>query len=469
MDITHTVKRVALASVALCCMGAEVQSNELNDLKNEIANLQNRIDVLEQSPARPAASTDTNTYGMITFRRGSEATSDWVVNRVGDGMPSDRGMTIAITPSADLPAPVHEVTISGYVKGDFIYDFGQDLGDYFAYSQIVDNNGRKHARLHARQSRFRILSKSDTSIGQIRTMVEGDFYSGGPVGSTDFRLRHAWGEWDMTPNWTFGAGQTNRNFMSLITGITTVDFNGPAGLIGTSRIGQMRLTYRDGPHTLAFSIEDPTGEDEWTTRLSGFNDDMPDLVGRWQYDAPGGHQFLASAAGRHFTTKKKLGAARSDDTFGWVVQGGANINLADVATLTAGVIYGQGAGNYIIANAPAYWVDPATGSIETITSMGVFAGISVPITDTTTANFGWGMTKPDGKQVKKLVDSGVATGTMTRQTMSVHGNIIWRPVNELQLGWEVIYGQRTYNNMSNQGNHHTGDNIRAQFGAWFFF
>ena len=46
-------------------------------------------------------------------------------------IPEDRGFTIAITPTADLPAPVHEVTVSGYVKGDFIFDTHQDLGDSF--------------------------------------------------------------------------------------------------------------------------------------------------------------------------------------------------------------------------------------------------------------------------------------------------------------------------------------------------
>ena len=45
--------------------------------------------------------------------------------------------------------------------------------------------------------RFRIRSRSDTAVGQIRTLIEGDF-EGSPFGTTtSFRLRHAWGEWDL--------------------------------------------------------------------------------------------------------------------------------------------------------------------------------------------------------------------------------------------------------------------------------
>lgn len=471
MKFSHSVKRAALAGVALCCIGFEVQADELAGLKQELASLQARVNVLEQdrnaaSPAAPGA----NGIGLITFQRGSHATADWNVFRVGDQLPEDRGVTIAISPSADLPVPVHEVTVSGYVKGDVIYDFNQDLGDMFDPSEIKYDAPKGKIRLHARQTRFRVLSKSDTSIGQVRTMIEGDFFSGGTYGNTDFRLRHAWGEWDMTPNWTFGAGQTNRNFMSLITGINTVDFNGPAGLIGVSRIGQVRLTYRDGPHTVAFSIEDPSGSKElgspaWTP----MKDDIPDFTGRYQYDAPGGSQFLFSAAIRDFSTRH-WGDAKGDSALGWVIQGGANINLADVATFSAGVIYGEGVGNYLVGNAPAYWVNPVTGTVKTIEAMGVFAGVGIPVTDATSVNFGWGWTTADKKAVKHAATNFKARNLLwTKEVMTFHGNVIWKPVNELQLGWEVIYGERTFRATALEGQRRTRDDLRAQFGAWFFF
>ncbi|WP_137388086.1 carbohydrate porin [Rhodoligotrophos defluvii] len=467
MDVEHRVRTMALAGAALCTMTAIGQADELSALKAELAALENRIAELEATAPRAAAVPEG--AGLITYYRGTDTASDWTVDRAGESIPTARGFTIAVTPSADFPVPVHEVTISGYVKGDFIYDFKRDVGDYFAYSDLDFRRHHRHLRLHARQSRFRIQSKSDTEIGQIRTLIEGDFFSGGAYGNTDFRLRHAWGEWDMTPNWTFGAGQTWRNFMSLITGITTVDFFGPAGLIGTSRVGQVRLTYRDGPHVFAISAEDPTGEGDW---LNGFghNDVMADFAARWQYDAAGGHKFLVSGATRYFETTRRRGAIRSDDALGWVIQGAATINLADYATFSTSVIYGNGAGNYIAGNGPAYWVHQDTGHISLISALGLFAGVGVPLTETTSFNFGWGMVVADREDIKGgILRGGVGSGEIVREVMSFHGNIIWKPVNELHLGWEIIYGEREYHHIADAGRIRRDDNVRGQFGAWFFF
>ncbi|WP_342641890.1 porin [Rhodoligotrophos ferricapiens] len=473
MDIEHRVRTLALAGAALCATGIAAEADELAALTAELNALESRIIELEaaqdeESTHEPSV-VPSRTPSAITLQRGTGAASNWTVDRAGDWLPSSRGLTIAVTPTADLPTPVHEVTVSGYVKGDFIYDFRQDLGDYFDYSQIFDDRyDRKHVRLHARQTRFRIQSKSDTAIGQIRTLIEGDFYSGGSFGGVDFRMRHAWGEWDITPNWTFGAGQTWRNFMSLITGITTVDFNGPVGLLGTTRVGQLRLTYRNGPQTFAVAVEDSSGENEWIY-ARGRNDDMPDVSGRWQYDSPGGHQFLISAAGRRFVTERQLGAFRSDDALGWVVQGAATINLADLATFSTSVIYGDGVGNYILGNGPAYWVDPTTGKMSTISALGLFAGVGIPVTDTTSVNIGWGMARPDRGDIKHAAILGAPANHLNREVMSIHGNIIWNPVNELRLGWEIIYAEREYYDAADTGRVRRGDNIRGQFGAWFFF
>ncbi|MGF7161504.1 hypothetical protein FHS85_003139 [Rhodoligotrophos appendicifer] len=459
---------VTLAAVGVVAFGESVKADELADLQLQLQSLQSQLEQLQA--AAPHTSVTPKDSGLISFYRGSENELAPWTERVGDALPADRGFTVFVTPTADMPAPVHQVTVSGYVKGDFIYDFNQDLGDYFGYSNLTERKSSKHVRFHARQSRFRIQSRSDTSVGQVRTLIEGDFFSGGAFGSTDFRMRHAWGEWDMLPKWSFGAGQTWRNFMSLITGITTVDFFGPAGLLGTSRVGQVRLTYRDGPNVFAISVEDPTGYDEYGTNARGLNDEMPDLVARWQYETAAGHQFLLSGAGRRFATEKRLGATDSDGAFGWVVQGAATINLSDFGTLSAGAIYGDGVGNYLVGNSPAYWINPLSGDINSIAALGIFAGVTFEVSEKTSINFGWGLSLPNKSDVKDAVaDGGYLTGRFNKEVMSLHGNLIWKPVSELQLGWEVIYGQRDFYDMSLAGRLRSGDNIRGQFGAWFFF
>ena len=207
------LRRALLGGVALGVTATGAQADELSALKAQLEALQSRVNQLETTA--PAAGTTPSglpqSDSWITIHRGSDVGWDQSTHaRPQEYIPEDRGFTIAITPTADLPAPVHEVTVSGYVKGDFIYDTHQDLGDSFAASAITGGDDREHVRLHARQSRFRIKSKSDTAVGQVRTLIEGDFFGVGGnesfSNSTAFRLRHAWGEWDITPSTTIGVG-----------------------------------------------------------------------------------------------------------------------------------------------------------------------------------------------------------------------------------------------------------------------
>src|SRR5262245_57283790 len=146
----------------------------------------------------------------------------------------DAGFTIAITPTADMPAPVAEIVVYGYVKGDVIYDVTGN-GNKFSFSMPgsdrFDDEDDEFVFLHANQSRFGIKSKVDTAVGQIRSRIEMDFFAAseseefgaaflGLGQQNTIRLRQAYGEWDMTPNWTFLAGQTDQLETLSIIGVT---------------------------------------------------------------------------------------------------------------------------------------------------------------------------------------------------------------------------------------------------------
>ena len=126
------------------------------------------------------------------------------------------------------------MSISGYVKGDFIYDTRQDLGDSFASNAITGGNDVAHVRLHARETRLRIRSSSETAVGQVNTWIEGHFFGAGGnqivSNSSSFALRHAWGEWWITPTVSIRVGQDWTNIMNLFAYPDTVDFFGPPGV-----------------------------------------------------------------------------------------------------------------------------------------------------------------------------------------------------------------------------------------------
>jgi len=486
------LRQALLSGAALGVVATGAQADELSALKAQLEGLQSRVNQLESSgPATTSPSGMPQSDSWITFHRGSDIGWDQETHaRPQERIPEDRGFTIAITPTADLPAPVHEVTVSGYVKGDFIFDTHQDLGDSFVASSISGGDSREHVRLHARQSRFRIKSKSDTAVGQVRTLIEGDFEGAGGnelfSNSTSFRLRHAWGEWDITPNTTIGIGQTWTNFMNLFAYPDTVDFFGPAGP-SFARQGQVRLTYTSGPILFAISAENAEtdisiGSATLATSISaanmttvaalasgcresaGFNgceanDNMPDFTARLQYDAPGGHKFQVSGVLRNLRVDGDVagGLTGSDSELAWGVLGAASVNLADIATFTAMAGYGDGIGRYLINGGFSSGILTGTlanPNIQTIEAWSVVAALALGVTDTTTMNVAFGHFSNDkGDVVVGMIDD----------ISTLHVNLIWQPVSRFRMGIEGMYGYT-----DRVGAHGTGA-LRFQFGAWFFF
>lgn len=435
MTKTKWLRRALLGGAALGVMASGAQADELTALKAQLEALQSRVNTLESTPA----ATLPEGYSYMTYGRGQGSNADWGNDSVTDqvNQSNTRGFTVAVTPTADLPAPVAEVTVYGYVKGDVIYAFqDNDFEPSTAWSSVLTDDGDDHITLHAKQSRFGIKSKVDTAVGQIRTRIEGDF-EGQPYGGNDaFRLRHAYGEWDMTPNLTLIIGQTWRVASLLPLGISTVDFAGSAGWT-YSRDPQVKIRYTSGPITVHLGIEEPLSRTDVNTPVFG---------GSVQYDIPGGHTVIVSGAG---------GEDHDTDDLSYVLQGGFNINLADVATLTGAVVWGEGdlMGRYTLS---PYDYDFGGENRE---ALGLMAGVSIPVTDTTTFNVVW-------DYLDALDGAARDTGAGTRipdELHTIHANIMWQPVKQMRMGWEVIWAEtKEYDGDSDDG-------IRATFGTWFFF
>jgi len=478
MNASHTLLRRALlggSAIGLMMAGSTTGADELSDLKAQLETLKSRVQQIEttdaSAPAAPAgASFITMRKGQLT---GFDPTKYQANNtRAGDEMPTGSGYTFAITPSADLPAPVMEVTVSGYVKGDVIYDTHNDVGDSFSTGAIAASTAEDDERttIHARQSRFRIRSRSDTAVGQIRTLIEGDFdvIAGGNQvisNSNPFRLRHAWGEWDMTPSTTLGFGQTWTTFMTLFGPAPTVDFAGPTGY-PFIRQGQLRLTHKNGPTTFRIAVENPETDIRTSTGAGlfeslgggGVTDEAPDIVASATYAAPGGSMFRVAGVVRFLGLDTANGATGDDHETGWGIHAAAKVNLTPMITLYGLATIGDGIGRYIIdggGNAGTTNAATAAGSTNFgLTSIyGFVAGATLKVSPVSSFNANFGYTDH--------VDNIPAGGVSSQAT--IHVNYLWQPVSKLRFGVEGIYAE---NNVAGPGN---GDNLRLQFGAWFFF
>ena len=205
-------------------------ADELADLKAQLEALQSRVNTIEQQPAQ--ASNLPPGASFVTFERGSRM--DFVQqDRVSDrgNQNDDAGFTIAITPTADMPAPVAEIVVYGYVKGDVIYDvtgseFGS-TGNKFSFSMPgADRHGEEDDEfvfLHVlpvplrHQVEGRHGGGPDPQPyrdGLLLRKRRSPYRRGSVPGSCNEycpRLRQAYGEWDMTRTGRFSPVRPTRS------------------------------------------------------------------------------------------------------------------------------------------------------------------------------------------------------------------------------------------------------------------
>lgn len=132
------------------------------------------------------------------------------------------------TPIVFKPSSTSQLRFGGYAKLDWIFDF-DDVGDDFQFDPRViplDGEDNPQLTLHTKQTRLNISYDHDTDFGPLTFFVEGDFF--GQNGS--FRLRHAYGQWD---NWL--AGNTWSTLVDIDSAIETLDIAGADGPINIRR------------------------------------------------------------------------------------------------------------------------------------------------------------------------------------------------------------------------------------------
>ncbi len=110
MTNSKWLRSALLGGVAVSVMATGAQADELSDLKAQLEALNARVSTVESSPAAQLPA-GTN---LVTLTRGTTNADHLAMRReAGDMSPETRGVTIAITPTADLPAPVTTITIGG--------------------------------------------------------------------------------------------------------------------------------------------------------------------------------------------------------------------------------------------------------------------------------------------------------------------------------------------------------------------
>lgn len=382
-------------------------------------------------------------------------------NKLLRGSISALALAVASSASAfELDVAGTKAQLYGYGKLDFIYDVDADLGPLVTHSKIRldgENGPDGHTNLQAIESRLGVKTTTDTAMGEVRTVFEGDFYGNG---GGSFRLRHAYGEWN-----GILAGQTWSNFGNFLGTTPTIDFLGQVGQTVITRQSQVRYTTGG----LSIALEDPgaLGGSAALLPISGnppvspdatIENNLPDLTVQYKASA-GAVSFAVSGMARQLSIYD-AGTDDEESTFGYGAGLSAKIALSEGLSIQSSLVYGDGIGGYLYANpgAPAYY-DPASGDVEAITAYGGTLGLSAAM-GPGSFNLGYGLAQADWDDAE---DAGLVAASQNERHSSVYANYIWSPIGGVSYGIEA--GLHSRETVSGDD----GDAVRIQGMAKYSF
>src|SRR5437763_7353739 len=300
------------AAVALLAGPPAASADELADLRANQELLQRRIDQLAQNPPGPGIGVP-GAYGTQavpgqplaggSFPRSFLIPGTDTSIRVGGfidetfdyyfqgGPPNgNQSTTVGVTGNLES-APLNAAgkTVPGFpTAGNLVPQSTASSRGNGVFSQSP------------RETRLNVETRTPTAWGESRTFIEFDFAGvgngSGFLGSNLTtvsdnlipRLRYAYATLG-----GFLAGQANSNFSDPDANPETLDFGGPAGLAGVTRIPQVRYTYA-GPWGSAWSVSAETPETDIVTPAGNVKSDT-NVVSI--LNTPGANQPFNSTAG----------------------------------------------------------------------------------------------------------------------------------------------------------------------------
>ena len=341
-----------------------------------------------------------------------------------------------------LPGSETSVTLGGYAKLDAIWSdksAGVDsVGDQIFNPGLIPvgpgagEHKTDQVTLHARQSRLWLGTRTPTSRGELRTYLEGDFFGAdgneSSSNSHGFRLRHAYGSLGKLL-----AGQTWTNFFDERLYPETLDFGGPAGQIFV-RQAQLRWTDTLAGAEWSVSAENPESVLALPGTASPFRSDAdhaPDLTARLRYGFGAASYSLGLLA-------REIGIdtpAASASKWGAAFALGAIVPAGGKDDVRVDLNFGNAIGRYQeLGFFPDGYV-AADGSLRLARQMSGFIAFRHFWTPTlrSTIELSAASSNPPG---------GTADG-VNRSDRSQHLNLVWSPVDAVNLGAELLHGERT--------------------------
>lgn len=306
----------------------------------------------------------------------------------------------------------------------------------------------------SRQSRFIFTTATDVGDSHIlKSHIELDFIvtEGGNKRITNSfvpRLRQGFITYD---NWLFG--QAWSTFQNLRALPDTLDFIGITPGTVFNRQPQVRWSKKGW----SIALESPTTV--VTTRTGGLvegDDDIaPDLVLRKDIMRPWGH-ITATGIARMLRVGNDMIVQGGDKAFGYGLSISGRINFWKLDNIRFMASAGSGIGRYIGVNLVN---DVALNDADNLNPFFTYSGFAA-------YQHFWGRRLRStiaGSYFKADNPVAFTTTQVTDRSWNGLANIVWNPVDPLDLGFEVIYAERTLEDGR------TGNLQRLQFSTRYNF
>jgi hypothetical protein len=360
--------------------------------------------------------------------------------------------------------PTTTYKFGGYAKFDAMFtDYsdatpsGQSLMRQFYYAPQIpvgDGTGSEDitADFQARETRINFRADTTTPGGDsITAFIEMDFFihgDGNEVVSNSYspRLRHAFIKYN---KWTFG--QTWSTFQDVGALPEALDFVGPAE--STTFIRQAMVRYTTG--NLELAVENPEAFVAGAGDVERGRSTMPDLIGRYTFKL-GDKGSYVKVAGLYRSIKVGDIAGSQRDETGYGVSVSSKLMFGNGADLRAMVTYGDGVGRYIGLGFVRDGYIGLDNEISTAEALAYFVSLRMPFGNGWRANVMYGNTSID-------YDSDALAAGLNDSGSSIHVNLIKNILPKLDVGAEIIYGERELVSGTD------GDFTRLQFSAKYAF
>lgn len=372
-------------------------------------------------------------------------------------------------PSA--PVSTTRFSYKGYVKADALFSrfsAGEVAGtnglrDFYSASAIPvgDNPSSTVFDAHAKQTRFIFGTETPINGKAVKTHIELDFMSavdGNERVSNGYEpeLRQAFIQYD---RWLIG--QAWSNFQDTAALPDSLDFIGPTE--GTVFSRQTQLRYTTGGLSLSAENAETTvtgfagtctTTPTNTCNFTSSDNRAPDLTARYVWKGEFGHLSVGALL-RELTTHDGTSGDRERET-GMGVTASGKILLGAGNDLRFMVTHGSGIGRYVGLNAVNDVVQDADGGLEAVDLAAGFVALHHQWAPRLRSMAGVSVFTADNP-VDKTGDSA------TKQIESMMANLIWTPVDKLDVGIELTHATRE----TEAGDE--GDLDRVQFSGKYSF